>query len=339
MTNEEKRGKINEHSFINEQFKGDNEMDIHKIVIPTPYAVGDVNAFLVKGDALTLFDAGPKTEEAYEAIKWGIHAAGYSMKDVEQVVLTHHHPDHSGWVDAFPHASILGHAYVDHWMRKKPDYLAYYEAFYMKQLQLEGVPKRYIDRILKVKGEIELFGTIPLTAFLNEGDEVPGHKGMKTYYMPGHAQSHLFFVEEATGECIGGDVLLARTSSNPLIEPPVDGSMERPKSLVQYNETLKRLCDLNISKVYSGHGAEVTNVEALVNERLERQKQRAHKVHGFLKEPQTIFEVTTQLFEHIYQQQLGLTLSETVGQLDYLIDEGLVEVKEEDGVYVYQQMK
>ena len=39
-------------------------MNIHRIVIPTPYAVGDVNAFLVKGDALTLFDAGPKTEEA-----------------------------------------------------------------------------------------------------------------------------------------------------------------------------------------------------------------------------------------------------------------------------------
>ena len=44
-------------------------MEINKIVIPTPYPVGDVNAFLVKGDALTLFDAGPKTEEAYEAIK------------------------------------------------------------------------------------------------------------------------------------------------------------------------------------------------------------------------------------------------------------------------------
>ncbi len=39
-------------------------MNIHKIVIPTPYEIGDVNAFLVKGDALTLFDAGPKTSEA-----------------------------------------------------------------------------------------------------------------------------------------------------------------------------------------------------------------------------------------------------------------------------------
>ena len=42
---------------------------IHKIVIPTPFAVGDVNAFLVKGDTLSLVDAGPKTPEAYEALK------------------------------------------------------------------------------------------------------------------------------------------------------------------------------------------------------------------------------------------------------------------------------
>ena len=339
MTNKQKRGKINEHSFINEQVKGVNKMDIHKIIIPTPYAVGDVNAFLVKGDALTLFDAGPKTEEAYEAIKWGIHAAGYTMKDVEQVVLTHHHPDHAGWVDAFPHASILGHAYVDHWMRKKPEYLVYYEAFYMNQLHMQGVPERYIDRILKVKGEIELFGTIPLTAFLNEGDEVPGHNGLKTYYMPGHAQSHLFFIEEGTRECIGGDVLLARTSSNPLVEPPVDGSMERPKSLLQYNESLRRLRDLDVLKVFAGHGEEVYDVEKLITERLQRQKQRAQKVYNMLTEPQTNFEVTTQLFERIYQQQLGLTLSETLGQLDYLVDEGLVEMNEQDGVYQYQQVK
>ena len=44
---------------------------IQKIIIPTPFAVGDVNSYLIKGDALTLVDAGPKTEEALVAIKAG----------------------------------------------------------------------------------------------------------------------------------------------------------------------------------------------------------------------------------------------------------------------------
>ncbi|MER2010644.1 MAG: MBL fold metallo-hydrolase, partial [Psychrobacillus sp.] len=48
---------------------------IHKIIIPTPFAVGDVNAYLIKGDVLTLVDAGPKTEQALVALKNGINEA------------------------------------------------------------------------------------------------------------------------------------------------------------------------------------------------------------------------------------------------------------------------
>lgn len=314
-------------------------MEVHKIVIPTPYAVGDVNAFLVKGDILTLFDAGPKTEEAYEAIKWGLRGAGYELKDVEQVVLTHHHPDHAGWVDAFVGAEILGHRYVDYWMRKTPEFFAYYDRFFTKILLEQGVPEKYIPRILKVKGEVELFGTIPLTKFLQEGDEVPGHPGLKVYEMLGHAQSHLIFVDEATRECIGGDLLLERTSSNPLVEPPLEMTMERPKSLLQYNASLKRLRELDVTKMYTGHGREVTNIASLIDERLEKQKQRAMKLRDMIEQPTTNFEATTQLFERIYQQQLGLTLSETLGQLDYLVDEGLADMEMRDGVYYYKKVK
>lgn len=160
---------------------------------------------------------------------------------------------------------------------------------------------------------------------------------MKVYETPGHAQSHLIFVEDETRECIGGDLLLERTSSNPLVEPPIDLSMERPKSLLQYNESLKRLKNLEISKVYSGHGGELTQIEPLIDERLEKQRQRAFKVYGLLDKPQTNFEMTTQLFERIYQQQLGLTLSETLGQFDYLVDQGMVEIEEQDGVQYYKK--
>ncbi len=310
-------------------------MQLHKIILPTPYAVGDVNAFLLKGDALTLFDAGPKTQEAYEALQWGIRSAGYDMKDVEQVVLTHHHPDHVGWVDAFPEAEILGHQYVDHWMRQEPDFLQYRNDFYVGELVKQGVPQGYIDRVVEVRGEIELFGTRPLTGFLAEGDEVPGHPGLLVYETPGHAQSHLIFLEDATRECIGGDLLLERVSSNPLVEPPVSLEGERPRSLLQYNASLKKLRDLHVSKLYTGHGGEIVDAGGLVEERLAKQQARAMKVRDMLTEPKTVFEVTKELFAKIYQAQLGLTLSETLGQLDYLVEEGLAVVKEENGVNWY----
>lgn len=49
-----------------------NVMKDEKIIpisIPTPFAVGDVNVYLLKGEALTLIDAGPKTREAYRCFK------------------------------------------------------------------------------------------------------------------------------------------------------------------------------------------------------------------------------------------------------------------------------
>ena len=113
-----------------DSFRRGGKMDIHKIVIPTPYPVGDVNAFLVKGDALTLLDAGIKTPEAYNAIQQGIQNAGYKMKEVEQVIFTHQHPDHIGWGDAFPHAEKLGHPLVDKWIRKEQSFVDYYTRFF-----------------------------------------------------------------------------------------------------------------------------------------------------------------------------------------------------------------
>ncbi|MER1985041.1 MAG: MBL fold metallo-hydrolase [Solibacillus sp.] len=313
-------------------------MDVHKIVIPTPYAVGDVNAYLVKGDVLTLFDAGPKTEEAYDAIKWGIRAAGYELTDVEQVVLTHHHPDHAGWVDAFPHTEKLGHRYVDYFLRKEDAFLAYHQHFYAAQLRLAGVPEKYIEKLIKVRGEIELFGSTPLTGFLQEGDEVPGHPGLLVYETPGHAQSHVIFIEDSTRECIGGDLLIERVSSNPLVEPPLDLSDVRPKSLLQYNASLKRLRELDVTKIYTGHGNEVINAAELVTERLARQHERAMKVLEMISESKTLFDVTKELFARIYMQQLGLTLSETLGQLDYLVDEGLATETLQDGMIYYQKL-
>ena len=314
-------------------------MNISKIILPTPYPVGDVNAYLLKGDVLTLVDAGPKTEETYEALKWGIHAAGYVMQDIEQVVLTHHHPDHAGWLDAFPHAEILGHQYIDHWLRQEKSFIDYRNKFYETELHYEGVPKDVIERIIYVRGEMELFGTRPLTKFLQEGDTLPGHPGIKIYEMPGHAQSHLLFHDEKSGEAIGGDLVLDKVSSNPLMEPPVDLSMERPRSLLQYIDSMKRIAAMPITKMYGGHGEAVTNAAELIEERLQKQQGRAMKVLSFFEErPLTVYEVNQILFPKVYKTQPGLTLSETLGQLDYLEQQQLLSKRLVNGVHIYDKI-
>ena len=280
---------------------------IHKIEIPTPFAVGDVNAFVVKGDTLSIVDAGPKTKEAYEALRNGLQEIGYTFNDIEQVILTHHHPDHAGWMDAFDKAEVIGHPYNDLWLKRDQAFMEYHDSFYLQCLKEEGVPETYFNWVEKMKRPISLMGDRTLDRTIGEGDEWTGHPGWTVMETLGHAQSHIVLFNEKTGEMIGGDLVLEKVSSNPLIEPPANREDDRPKSLLQYNASLKRLLDVPVDIIYSGHGNEVRNIYPLIETRLQKQHDRAMKVHAMLHDgKKTIFELTQQLFPAVYEKRIGL---------------------------------
>ena len=69
---------------------------IHQIPLPTPFGVGDVNTWLLLGDPLTLVDAGPLQAEAEAALDAGLAEHGLRVEDLELIVLTHQHVDHTG---------------------------------------------------------------------------------------------------------------------------------------------------------------------------------------------------------------------------------------------------
>ena len=45
---------------------------IHTIPVPTPFAVGRINCYLIEGDPLTLIDAGPRSEKSWQGLEAGI---------------------------------------------------------------------------------------------------------------------------------------------------------------------------------------------------------------------------------------------------------------------------
>src|SRR5436190_8322106 len=60
--------------------------------------VGSVNAWLLRGDRLTLVDAGPRNDEALAALERGLREHGVRLEDIELVIGTHHHLDHVGLI-------------------------------------------------------------------------------------------------------------------------------------------------------------------------------------------------------------------------------------------------
>jgi glyoxylase-like metal-dependent hydrolase (beta-lactamase superfamily II) len=71
---------------------------IHRIAIPTPFAVGRVNVYLIEDKPLTLVDAGPNSGTSFDELTSGLAALGHSLGDIELVILTHQHIDHLGLV-------------------------------------------------------------------------------------------------------------------------------------------------------------------------------------------------------------------------------------------------
>src|SRR3954466_3462255 len=71
---------------------------IHRIAIPTPFAVGRVNVYLIDDDPLTLVDAGPNSGTSLDVLERGLRDLGRTIADIERVVITHQHIDHIGLV-------------------------------------------------------------------------------------------------------------------------------------------------------------------------------------------------------------------------------------------------
>jgi glyoxylase-like metal-dependent hydrolase (beta-lactamase superfamily II) len=310
---------------------------IHRMEIPVPFEVKTVNVFLVEGEKLTLIDTGTKTEEAWKALNNQLNHIGYRPSDIETVVITHHHADHCGLLDYFSEdIEIVGHPWNEAWISQDPKFIQRYNEFFAAVVPQFGIPGIFAKQGPTLTRTFIYSCKRSLTHAVREGDTIAVLPEFTVLETPGHATTHIALYREHDGLLIGGDVLLGHISSNPLLEPPYFGQTERVKPLLQYNETLRKLANMDISRILTGHGEDVTNVKELVEERLKKQENRAHKVLEMLKEkPMTVFEICMKLFPTLYDKQLALTLSETVGQLDYLEYNQQVIIDKSENFWVY----
>ncbi|KIL45898.1 MBL fold metallo-hydrolase [Jeotgalibacillus campisalis] len=306
--------------------------DIAQLTIPTPFAVGDVHVYVIKGERMTLVDTGPKTNEAWEALESQLSAIGLVPERIDQVVLTHHHPDHAGLIERFPHAAVIGSKEGERFLVRDDEFIKDHDVFYKTFFSSMGLPESYFVLIEKMKEPLQALGNRGIDQAVSEGDILQGASKWKVIETPGHSQGHISLFRENDGLLIGGDMLLSNVSSNPLIEPPFSSGEPRPLPQLQYNESLKRLQDMPLSAVLPGHGPVVSDPSNLLSHRLKKQHERAMYVKQLIAQKEsTAFEICMQLFPSVYRKQLGLTLSETMGQIDYLVSLGEIEIVDRRG--------
>jgi glyoxylase-like metal-dependent hydrolase (beta-lactamase superfamily II) len=303
---------------------------IHRLRIPTPFAVGRVNCYLLDGEPLTLIDTGPNSGKSLDEMERQLASLGHAIEDLELIVISHQHIDHTGLVEILAGRSGADVAAID----VVVDFLANYvddaerdDQFAAGLMIRYGIPEEMVIALRSVSRSFRAWGaSATVSRPLHDREQLRiGSRSLEVFHRPGHSPSDTVFWDADRRILIAADHLLGHISSNPLMSRPLDGSNERPQALVTYIASLGRTRELPAELVLPGHGEPVTDHRTLIDERLALHDRRASKIHALIAErPKTAFEIAQELWGNVAVTQAFLTLSEVVGHVDLLINAGRV---------------
>jgi glyoxylase-like metal-dependent hydrolase (beta-lactamase superfamily II) len=292
-----------------------------------------VNAYLLPGPPVTLVDCGPKTPDARAALDAGLARAGLSLDRIERLVITHGHVDHFGLAAA---VAAAGGARVMVHAADRPKLIG--DGAFMEPMReficASGFPGEVADTLIGVFMRYrEDFDPVEPTDLLSDGDRLPlGDSSIDVLHTPGHAEGHICLWDGRT--LISGDVLLEEISPNPVIEFAPDG--RRHRTLPALLRSLRRIEALRPRVAYPGHGemlsAPVQRAAALLRHHEERKAQLALALAA---REWTLRELVESWFPGLDRFGLVLGMSEIIGHLDLLEEDGRLAVDQRNGVAYY----
>jgi glyoxylase-like metal-dependent hydrolase (beta-lactamase superfamily II) len=318
------------------------EAGIHRLAIPTPFAVGRVNVYLIEDEPLTLVDAGPNSGTSFDELTRGLAGLGHELEDIELVILTHQHIDHLGLVSIVASHSGADVAAIDAAVGFVENYSkeASADDDFARNLMLRhGIPEDVAAALQSVSMAFRAWGArADVTRVLRDGERVEMRdRSLEVCFRPGHSPTDTVFLDAERKILIAADHLLKHISSNPLITRPRDPSSERSQALVTYLDSLRKTREMDVELVLPGHGEPITDHRRVIDDRFELHRRRAEKLHRLIAErPRTAYDLAQAMWGNIAVTQAYLTLSEVLGHTDLLLNEGRVREVVDGGVVSFE---
>jgi glyoxylase-like metal-dependent hydrolase (beta-lactamase superfamily II) len=305
--------------------------------------VGRVNCYLIEDEPLTLLDAGPNSATSLTALEAALAEHGRRVEDLERIVVTHQHIDHIGLVEILAKrsgAEVCAFDQLAPWLADYKREMEENDSFAAKIMLRNGIPQDVVYALRAVSASFRAWGaSAQVTRPLAEGELLDfASRSWRVLHRPGHSPSDTVFFDEASGELFGGDHLIKHISSNPLISRPLGGGdEERPRALMIYMDSLRATREMELEVVYAGHGEPVEEHRKLIDDRMRMHERRANKLYALIAErPRNAYELAQEMWGNVAVTQAFLTLSEVLGHVDLLIDEGRVKEREADNVVSFQ---
>ncbi len=315
---------------------------IHCLRIPTPFAVGRVNCYLIEDEPLTLVDTGPNSGKALDELESQLAAHGHSIDELELLIVTHQHIDHLGLAEIVVQRSGAEVAALGIASERLANFDEDAEAedrFAVELMLRNGIPEEVTVALRSVSRSFRGWGShVTVTRPLEDGEAISfGNRALQALHRPGHSPSDTVFWDEERRILIAADHLIAHISSNPLLTRPLDGSEHRPQALVTYIESMRQTREMPAEIVLSGHGEPIVDHAALIDDRIAKHDRRKEKIYKLIAEqPRSGYEIAQAIWGNVAVTQAFLTLSEVIGHADLLVNEGRVGEVDDGEVIRYE---
>lgn len=227
------------------------------------------NTYLIDDGGLIVVDPGSvlNARLAVDYLQYFLHR---SPLDIDLIVLTHLHPDHTGGVEALRevcHAPVAASVIAQHLVRR----------WRGEELQVEGARAVGLNNILTqalnassrpgIMHHLDFYSPNyerqmqMVDLWLEDVAGLPNHPDWRVIASPGHTPESLCLYNPFSYELLCGDTIATIEGSSVLVRSGTNRRL--------LEETLQTLRTLHVSYLYPGHGRPVLSRRVLANARVE----------------------------------------------------------------------
>lgn len=291
-----------------------SEIGVEQITIPLPFRLNHVNCFMAEGArGWTIIDTGLNTDVTRDT--W---MPILDRREVKDIFITHYHPDHFGYGGTL---QKLTNAEV--WMTEldAQSGLTYWEPSSLREVRRnydqcglpESIAKDLTSDEESFNNRVQPYPVVQ--HYIKEGMKVLfGKYEYEVIFTPGHSDGLFVLYNKEKSILFSTDHILPKISPN--ISYWFRGNQNPLQSFITSLEKIKKL---DAEYVIPSHFTPFRNANKRIDELLTHHEERLEVTYNLVKEPSTIYEVTTGLFHGLNLHESRFAIGETLAHLEYLV--------------------